>query len=142
MDITGLITGLITEIAEEFSFLGLIEKFISFFETNSIITFIIFAVSLFLLYRLVKLAFRIFLVVIAGVLFPFAMNLIFDWGIAINVGTLIFYATAAVVIFLLATLLKSAGKFLGVLGSPIRKRTERKRIEKDIEEDLEKKKRH
>lgn len=142
MDITGLITGLITEIAEEFSFLGLIEKFIAFFETNSLLTFIIFAVSLFLLYRLVKLTFRIFLVVIAGVLFPFAMNLIFDWGIPINMGTLIFYATAAVVLFLLAVFLKSAGKFLGFLSFPIRKRTERKRIEKDIEEDLEKKKKH
>ncbi|MCK4634653.1 MAG: hypothetical protein KAT37_02150 [Candidatus Aenigmarchaeota archaeon] len=139
-DITGFITGLLVEVAEEFSLLGLIEKFITFFETNSIVTFIIFAISLFILYRLVKLAFSIFLVVIAGILFPFVMNFIFEWSIPINVSTLMFYATSAVVLFLLAIFIKGVGKFLSVFTSPLRKASERKKIEEDIEEDLEKKK--
>ncbi len=139
MDITGFITGLVTQIVEEFSLFGLIEKLVVFFETNSIITFIIFCVSLFFLYKLVRLAFRIFLVVIAGLIFPFAMNFLFGWEVPITTGVLIFYATFAVVMFLLAIFAAGVLKFLKTLSSPIRKSAERKKIEKEIEEDLKKK---
>ena len=139
MDIRGFITGLITEAVKEFNIIRVIENFIYFFETNSLITFIIFAVTLFLLYKLVRFAFRIFLVIVAGLIFPFFMNFIFGWSIPINLGTLMFYATAAVVLYLIATFVKGLGKFFSVITSPLRKASERKRIEKEIEEDLEKK---
>ncbi|UCG95597.1 MAG: hypothetical protein JSV92_00935 [archaeon] len=138
-DITGFITGMATEIVEEFSILGLIDKVIAFLQTNSIVTLIIFAIALFFLYKIVRLAFTIFLVIIAGLLFPFAMNFFFNWGIPINLGTLIFYATFAVVLFLLATFIRGAGKFISVITSPFRKASERKKIEEEIEEDLEEK---
>ncbi len=140
MEPRGFITGLITEIAKQFSLPSLIDNFINFFQTNSILTFIIFAVVLFLLYKLVRLAFRIFLVVIAGLIFPFVMNFLFGWSIPITIGNLIFYATSAVTLYLLAVFLKGVGKVLAVVTSPLRKASERKRIEEEIEEDLKKKK--
>jgi|GEM_PF-970541 len=142
-DITGFITGLVAEAAKEVGTLGLIEKFIAFFETNSIVTFIIFAISLFFLYKMVKLAFKIFLIVIAGVLFPFAMNYLFGWNIPITIAILLFYATAAVVLFLLGMFILGIGKFLKVLTSPSRKKREIEHIEEEIEKDLTKgKKKH
>jgi sensor histidine kinase YesM len=138
-DITGFITGMATEIVEEFSIWGLIDKLFVFLQTNSIVTLIIFAIAIFFLYKIVRLAFTIFLVIIAGLLFPFAMNFFFSWGIPINLGTLIFYATFAVVLFLLATFIRGAGKFVHVITSPFRSAAERKKITEEIEQDLEKK---
>lgn len=139
-DITGLVTGLATELVEEISFFSLIEKVVLFLQTNSIVTLVIFALALFMLYKVVKLAFTIFMVVIAGLLFPFIMNFLFGWAIPIDLGTLIFYATFAVVLFLLATFIRGAGKFVSLITSPFRKASERKKIEEEIKEDLEEEK--
>ena len=137
MDVRGFVTGLIVEVAQEFSIFGLIDKFLAFFETNSLFTFIVFALSIFLLYKLVRMAFRIFLVVIAGLLFPFIMNFVFGWSIPISINILIFYATSAVVIYLLATFLKGAGKILGKITAPLRKSSDMREIEENVREDLE-----
>ncbi len=139
IDITGLITGLMAEAAESFSLLGMVEQVFAYLQTNSLVTFIIFAVALFFLYKIVKLAFSIFLVTIAGVLFPFVMNLFFGWQIPITFGTVFFYATFAVVLFMLAVFLKGAGTFLKVLTSPMRKSSEMKKIEEEVEKDIEEK---
>lgn len=139
IDITGLITGLMTEAAERFSLLGLVDQVFTFLQTNSLVTFLIFAIALFFLYKIVKLAFSIFLVVIAGIMFPFVMNIFFNWAIPINFGTVFFYATFAVVLFMLAVFIKGAGNFINKITSPMRKASERKRIEEEVEKDLEEK---
>lgn len=139
IDITGLITGLVAEAAERFSLLGMIEQVFTYLQTNSLVTFIIFAVALFFLYKIVKLAFSIFLVTIAGVLFPFVMNLFFGWQIPITFGTVFFYATFAVVLFMLAIFIKGAGNFLKTITSPMRKASEMKKIEEEVEKNIEEK---
>lgn len=138
MDVRGFVTGLIIEVIKEFSIFSLIEKVALFLQTNSLITFIIFAIALFILYKIVTLAFRIFLVVIAGLAFPLVMNFFFGWNIPITLNTLLFYATSAVVLYLLAVFLKGVGKALKFITTPLRKKSEIKKIKKEVEEDIEK----
>ncbi len=141
MDITGFITGFATKVFGEINLPSVLDRVVEFFETNSIITFVIFAVSIFILYKLVRMAFTIFLVVIAGLIFPFAMNLVLGWTIPITVSTLIFYATLAAVFYLAAVFIKGLLKFLYVVTGPLRKSAERKELEEDIKEDLEEERR-
>ncbi len=140
MDVRGFVTGLIIEVIKEFNVFSLIEKVFLFLQTNSLITLIIFAIALFILYRIVTLAFRIFLVVIAGLAFPFVMNFFFGWNIPITVNTLLFYATSAVVLYLLAVFLKGVGKTLKFITAPLRKKSEIKKIKKEVEKDIKEKK--
>jgi len=119
-----------------FGIIGLFGQFLKFFESNSILTFIIFVVAIYLLYKLVKLAFRILVVVIAGILFPFVMNHFFDWGISITLDNLIFYATSAVTLYLVAIFILGILKFLEKFFKPFLEKHKVKKIEKEVEEDL------
>ena len=119
-----------------FGIIGLSGQLLTFFESNSIVTFIIFVVGIYILYKLVKLAFRILIAVIAGILFPFVMNHFFDWGIPITLDNLIFYATSAVTLYLVAIFVLGAVKFLEKFFKPFLEKHKIKKIEKEVEKDL------
>lgn len=114
-------------------------QLIAFFQANGILTFFIFVVSLFVLYKLIKLALRILIVVGIGAAFPFIMNYFLNWGIPVSFNSIIFYATTAALLYLFGIFVRGVFRVFGKLLSPIKKRKERKRMEEEIEEDLEKK---
>ncbi|MCD6368035.1 MAG: hypothetical protein J7L45_03040 [Candidatus Aenigmarchaeota archaeon] len=116
-----------------------LSQIISFLQMNGIVTFIIFVIAIFVLYRLIKFTVRILTIVIIGMAFPFIMNYFFNWGISTDLNTLIFYATTAVAIYLFALFVKGILKFLGIILSPLKKRRYERSIEKNVEKDIQKK---
>ena len=115
-----------------------LEKMITFFETNGVVTFFVFVIALFLLYKLIRLGIRLLMIVGIGAAFPFIMNYLFNWGVPTTFESIIFYATSAAVIYLFAVLMKGVFGIIGKILSPISNRRRMKKMEHEIEEDLEK----
>lgn len=116
----------------------LLSQIIVFLKMNGIVTFVIFVIAIFFLYKFVKLLMRVMIIVIIGLAFPFIMNYFFDWGIPVTIESLIFYATTAVIIYLFAVFVKGILNIFGKLLGPLRARKKRKEMEEEVEEDLKK----
>ena len=114
-----------------------LQRMITFFETNSIITFIIFIIALFVLYKLIRLLMRILIIVAIGAAFPFIMNYFLNWGISITLESIIFYATAAAIIYLFAIFVKGILNIFKKILGPIAERRKEKKLKNEIEKDIE-----
>ncbi|MCD6477722.1 MAG: hypothetical protein J7K87_01840 [Candidatus Aenigmarchaeota archaeon] len=121
-----------------FGIVDLFKQFFTFFESNGIVTFIIFIIVIYALYKMIKLALRIAMVAVAGMLFPIFMNYFLDWGIPISLNTIIFYATSAVVLYLVAIFVGGILRFFGIFLKPFSESRKIKKIEKDVEKKIEK----
>jgi len=85
-------------------------------------------IVIYALYKMIKLALRIAMVAVAGMLFPIFMNYFLDWGIPISLNTIIFYATSAVVLYLVAIFVGGILRFFGIFLKPFSESRKIKKI--------------
>lgn len=131
--IVGTLVGILNFILPQ-SFMGV--------ETGMILYFLIFVVSIYFIYRFLKLAFKAGLIFVSAGLFPVLANYVFGIQIPITVESILSYAFTGLFVYLAGYMIKSFYGVLKALTWPFRKlfgKSEEERIEERVEKELEEK---
>lgn len=109
---------------------------------NVILYFLVFIVFVYIIYKFLKLTFRLGLVFVSGGLFPVLANYVLGLPIEVTVNTVFSYALMALVFYLLFILIGAGFRVLKTLSWPLRKifgssKSDKKEIEKEILEEIE-----
>lgn len=107
---------------------------------ETVIFFAVFVITIYSVYRLLKLAFKGLLVAVAAGIFPVIANVFFGYNFPLTVETITSFAMMGVFFFVLAVIVEKILWVFKILTWPFRKlfgKNEEEEMEEEIKEELD-----
>ncbi len=90
-------------------------------QSEIIIFFAVFVIFIIIAYKLVKFAFKAFIIGLAAALFPIFGNFFLDLSIEITLFNIFWFALTGIGLFILYSIIKTGWKFLKAITWPFRR---------------------